>query len=262
VLELPGARLGDDPEGVHQARVAVRRLRSDLQTFRPLLDRAWSDPLRDELKWLGGVLGAVRDDDVHLEVLERLDAAPALVDELRRQRDRHRIDLCRALDTRRARTLLDALVDAAQHPRTTDDATGRAAPLLAPLVHKRWKKLRRAVAELGDDPAPEQLHEVRILAKRCRYATIAVSPAFRGDDADRAAKFAKALGKLQDELGVVNDTAVITARLDALRGHRDRAVVFGAGEATGRLRAEHDAAISRWPRAWKHAARPKLRSWL
>ncbi len=48
-----GVRLGSDPEAVHQARVAVRRLRSDLRTFRPLAIREWSDRLRDELRWIG-----------------------------------------------------------------------------------------------------------------------------------------------------------------------------------------------------------------
>ena len=50
----PVVRLDTDPEGVHQARVATRRLRSDLRTFRPLVDAAWSSALRDELGWLAG----------------------------------------------------------------------------------------------------------------------------------------------------------------------------------------------------------------
>ena len=55
-------RLGDDPEDVHQARVATRRLRSDLRTFGAVVDPEWDAALRDELKWLGALLGAVRDD--------------------------------------------------------------------------------------------------------------------------------------------------------------------------------------------------------
>ena len=60
----PVVRIGKDPEGVHQARVATRRLRSDLRTLRPFLDRSWSEPLRDELRWIGRLLGQVRDADV------------------------------------------------------------------------------------------------------------------------------------------------------------------------------------------------------
>ncbi len=65
----PLIRLTDDAEAVHKARVATRRLRSDLRTFRPILDQGWSEPLRTELKWLGSLLGAVRDADVLLEEL-------------------------------------------------------------------------------------------------------------------------------------------------------------------------------------------------
>ncbi len=74
VLHDSVVRLDLDPEGVHQARVATRRLRSDLRTFRPLLDVAWCSPLRDELRWLARLLGDVRDGDV---LLARLRASAA-----------------------------------------------------------------------------------------------------------------------------------------------------------------------------------------
>ena len=60
-------RLDADPEGVHQARVATRRLRSDLRTFQSLVDPVWASALRDELGWLAEILGSVRDGDVMLE---------------------------------------------------------------------------------------------------------------------------------------------------------------------------------------------------
>ena len=65
----PGVRLGEDSEAVHQARVATRRLRSDLRTFRSLLDEEWVTSVRTELKWVAGALGQVRDADVLLERL-------------------------------------------------------------------------------------------------------------------------------------------------------------------------------------------------
>ena len=71
VANDPVVRIGEDPEGVHQARVATRRLRSHLRTFRDLLDPEWAQSLRDELGWLGDELGAVRDADVLLERLAR-----------------------------------------------------------------------------------------------------------------------------------------------------------------------------------------------
>src|ERR1700674_4641945 len=73
----PLVRTSRDPEAVHQARVATRRLRSHLRTFGPLLDQEWTDPLRSELGWLALSLGAVRDQEVLLERLrERAKTLP------------------------------------------------------------------------------------------------------------------------------------------------------------------------------------------
>src|SRR5262249_39255635 len=71
----PGVRRGD-PDAVHDMRVATRRLRSTLRTFRSLFDRSRTDLLRDELQWLGGELGAVRDGD---GMVKRLAAEVAAV---------------------------------------------------------------------------------------------------------------------------------------------------------------------------------------
>ncbi len=70
VAHDPGVRMGDDPEDVHQARVGTRRLRSDLRTFRPLLDPDWVAGLREEAGWYAGLLGEVRDTEVLMERLE------------------------------------------------------------------------------------------------------------------------------------------------------------------------------------------------
>jgi inorganic triphosphatase YgiF len=67
----------DVPDAVHKSRVAIRRLRSALATFRPLLNRGVTDPLRDELKWLGGVLGDARDAEVMHERLRDMLSAEA-----------------------------------------------------------------------------------------------------------------------------------------------------------------------------------------
>src|SRR4029453_19574877 len=69
LLHDPGVRLGSDPEELHQMRVATRRLRAFLRAGRDLLDRSWSEPLRDELGWLGRALGPARDLDVLVQRL-------------------------------------------------------------------------------------------------------------------------------------------------------------------------------------------------
>ena len=73
ILHDPVVRLDLDPEGVHQARVATRRLRSDLRTFRALVEPDFASAVRDELGWLAAILGEVRDGDVLLERFRRRD---------------------------------------------------------------------------------------------------------------------------------------------------------------------------------------------
>ena len=90
-------RVGDDPESVHQARVATRRLRSDLRTFEPFVDAQWAADLRAELRWLGSELGAVRDLEVQRDRL-RAHAGSAS-----RARGRTRRAACSAASTPTAR---------------------------------------------------------------------------------------------------------------------------------------------------------------
>ncbi len=121
----PGVRLGDDPEHVHQARVGTRRLRSDLRTFRSLLDGEWVTEMRTELGWAAAALGEVRDADVLTErmqariaALPAADARPgaALLRRLATQRDAARARLLEVLNSDRYVALLDALSQAAADP--------------------------------------------------------------------------------------------------------------------------------------------------
>jgi len=121
----PGVRVGDDPEDVHQARVATRRLRSDLRTFRGLLDQERAGPLRDELKWAADLLGDARDADVLLERLrgdaDRLpqrDAAAVagLLRRLAAERDRARVRVREGFCSDRYVDLIQRLVGFAQVP--------------------------------------------------------------------------------------------------------------------------------------------------
>jgi CHAD domain-containing protein len=266
----PGVRLGEDPERVHQARVATRRLRSDLRTFHSVVDEAWSEALRAELKWLGGLLGAVRDTEVLLARLEsRLDHLPSadvdegklLIDQLAERRERERADLLDAMRSDRYLELLDRLVDASKAPRFAadldlddDDDDDDDEERLAGFVRKPWRKLRKAVEALPSDPGDHELHQVRIRAKRCRYAAEAVAPALGTD----VKKFAKAIAELQDELGEHQDAVVAGAWL---REHRDGAS-FVAGELAAMEHAAAQAARQRWPVVWQRARRKRLRRWM
>ena len=175
----PGVRVGDDPEDLHDLRVAARRLRALLRAADVLLVPEWSQPLRDELKWLGGELGPARDLDVLLEHL-RAEAAALGEDEaafaevlqkLEAQRADARDRLLAALAGDRYHALLEALDAASRAPH----ARALDAPL-DELAAAEFKRLAKAVKRLGDDPTDEALHNVRIKGKRARYAAELAEP--------------------------------------------------------------------------------------
>ena len=263
----PGVRIGEDDEAVHQARVATRRLRSDLRTFGPLLDPAWSDPLREELRWIADLLGEVRDAEVLLARLldraadlptEDRTAAERLTGRLRDRRAGLRGRLLAAMRSDRYTALLDRLVEAAREPALAPEADAPSSEALPPLVARAWRKLRRDVRGLGESPADEALHQVRIRAKRARYAAEAVAPGVgAGPDA-----LADAISRVQDELGELQDAVVAEAWLRQAAGRTGPRTAFVAGLLAG---AEREAALrarAAWPRAWRKASKGKLRAWL
>ncbi|MGH9021728.1 MAG: CHAD domain-containing protein, partial [Acidimicrobiia bacterium] len=179
----PGVRLGDDPEDVHQARVATRRLRSDLRTFGTLVDRDWAGALRSEATGVAALLGAVRDPEVLMERLLRQAATlpesdragiEPLVARLAEQRNKARVALLDELDNPRYAGLLERLVDAAADPALDPVASQPGSRVLPGVVRRPWRRLNRAVQDLPQDPPDALLHEIRIHAKRCRYAAEAV----------------------------------------------------------------------------------------
>ena len=263
----PGVRIGDDPEDVHQARVGTRRLRSDLRTFSSLLDEEWLASLRDELRWLAGALGQVRDDDVLIERLRRQAATlpepdtGALAPIFRRlaiERDQARAELIEAMESPRYIALLERLIDAARQPQCRKAADAPAAEVVPGLVAAPWRKLRKAVDALPADPPDADLHQIRILAKRTRYAAEAAAPLV----GKKAKAFASAVADLQEVLGDHQDAVVAEAWLRAAVEGADAAVSLAAGELIAVQMAEAAEGRKRWRKAWKTASAEKLRSWM
>ena len=262
-----GVRIGEDPEAVHQARVATRRVRSTLRTFSSLLDEEWTDRLRDDLKWLANLLGDVRDTDVllerfsdHMAALPAEDAKPGrrLLEQLTTQRDQARRRLLGGMASDKYARLLDDLVAAAAAPALLPGADRAAAEVMPPLVAKPWKKLRKAVRKAGDDPPDHELHQIRIRAKRARYAAEAVEPVIGKPAED----FADAIADLQSVLGDHQDAVVGEAwlREAAASARRDLALVAGLLIAAERASAADTRAS--WRKVWKAANRRQLRAWL
>jgi CHAD domain-containing protein len=277
-----GVRLGEQPEAVHSARVAVRRLRSDLRTFRSVLDPAWSGPLRDELGWLGSSLGEVRDLDVlgdrlagRLEDLGLTDPQPdgaeerpqdrsedrgastRLIGGVRAARSDARERLLAELRSDRYVALLERLVAASAEPGVLPEAADRrAASTLVPLMAGPWKHVERACRAIADDSPDEVVHAARIRAKRARYAAEALAPLVGAP----ARRFGRAAARLQDVLGEHQDAVVAEAWLrDAARSSPSTA--FVAGLLVARERQARADARASWRPAWKALRRKKLRFW-
>lgn len=273
VVHDPGVRLGDDPEDVHQARVGTRRLRSDLRTFRPLLDPDWVAELRTEAGWYAALLGEVRDAEVLMERLQvqahrlpKEDAAgvKTIVRRLAREREAARVRLLDGMNSPRYVFLLERLTEAAAAPQFAAVAAGGgpgedAADALPALVRRPWRRLAKAVKALPEVPADEQLHAVRILAKHTRYAAEAAA----GVVGKRATAFAKQIAAVQTVLGDHQDACVMEAWLRAT-GPKARSTkeAMLIGQLIGLQRAEAAAQRAAWPDVWARASDPALRGWL
>lgn len=242
VASLRGAALDfTDVEGVHAMRVAIRRLRSALRDFTPLMDKPPPKRLRKELKRLADALGAVRDRDVAIVALEALQSQAEtesikagvgrLLDEQNRLRELARNDLTERL--------------AAEN---LDDFRRRFAAAIDRAANRKKSKRAVSFSEAGRDAvagglrdllalgaslyAPfdvERLHEMRIAAKRLRYAV----ELFTACWGEAAAAFAAEIAEMQSFLGEVHDCDVwIESVGERLRGARADAATDGGDYQT------------------------------
>lgn len=245
-------RLGE-VEGVHQMRVATRRLRGDLGTFKPLVDEQWADGIVQELRWLGDLLGAVRDRDVQLASLESEDAdlkhdLSQLQVAISTAREEARQELMDALASSRYLDLLERLVQAARDPLLTPDAGSRAGEVVPDLLSKTADRTRSRLRDVQPGSADRTYHVARIGAKNLRYAAEAIGP-FVGHHAGRLAKLASAATEVQDVLGAHQDALVMQQQVRAtMEVHRkDAAFAFAAGRYSERLEARRRALREDYP---------------
>ena len=248
----------DEPDGVHRMRVATRRLRSALGTFRKLVDRSVTDPLRDELKWIASALGESRDAEVLRErLLAELSAEP---DDLVMGPIAALIEVELRSDHRKAHDRLDALV---ADPPFTPLAAGRADKVVTRLVRRSYRRVQRLVkAGAPESPAERDhwYHEIRKAAKRLRYAGEAVQPAF-GAPAQVLAEKAE---NLQEVLGEHQDSVVARQALRELgaRIHLEGENAFTIGRLHALEQTRADAAAAEFADAWRAVSDKQLRSWL
>ena len=259
---------GDD--AVHQMRVAARRMRTALKTFAPLVDPEWADALRDELKWFASSLGATRDAEVLLaRLLGDVNKLPPdlVMGPVEARIQQHvggalasgMAEATDVLDSDRYLTLLERLVDGAWTPRLTPLAREPAQRVLPPLVRKAWRRLGTGVARVRETRLPGDYHEVRIQAKRARYAAEAVAPAF----GNRAERFAKQVVRIQDVLGEHQDAVTAQETLCQLvKSSSGRTVGFTCGLLHAMEEKRADKARREFDEIWPQVARRRYRAWL
>ncbi len=249
-----------DLRGVHQARVACRRMRAALAAYRPLVETEATEPVREELRWLGHALSDTRDAVVARELLmTALDAEdPALVHGPVRERidstyeHRTRAGIAAAvqvLDGERYAALLEALRALVEEPplrlekAPSEKAMAKRLRRQARRVGRRLDEVRAATSAEDREAA---WHEVRKAAKRLRYAAEVARPGL-GKPAKRLAKRAKEVTQV---LGERQDTVVAREHLLALADDAG-----AAGEPTftyGLLHARQEALqVELAYRAWE-----------
>ncbi|MGW8974945.1 CYTH and CHAD domain-containing protein [Streptomyces platensis] len=273
IIELDPAVRRDLPDAVHRMRVATRRLRSAFRSYTKVLDRAATQPVGVELKWLAAELGVERDREVLTERLREglaelpgtlrlgpVDARLRIWSERRRAGARDR--LLDVLDGPRYLALLKTLYAFLEEPPLRR-AAGRPAPeVAAGAVLKDYRRLARrteaALAAPSGRERDEALHGARKAAKRTRYAAEAARPALGRP----AKKFAKRTKRVQQLLGDHQDSVVARGALRELATQAQRAgeggftfgLLYGREEA---LAADRERAL---PDVWRKASRRKHRA--
>lgn len=232
-----------DAEVLHQARVALRRLRALFSISKPLFQDSRFDHLREELRWLAGETGDARDIDVMIDRAR----GEELSDRLQGPRDAAYGALESALSSARARSLM---IDAAEWISTEgwqSDRSGEAlweAPakeFASTVFDELWKKVAKGGRNLIDAD-DETRHKVRIAAKKLRYAAEFFAPLYTGKtEAKRHRRFVTAMESLQDQLGSLNDLATTPDMLAAL-GLSDVAGAADLFRADDKEKLLHDAA--------------------
>ncbi|ODT96637.1 MAG: hypothetical protein ABS79_07925 [Planctomycetes bacterium SCN 63-9] len=273
-------------EGVHRLRTSTRRLRGELHAFRKFIDPVWREPIEDELKWLAGELGEVRDLDVLDERLraaaaklrwdDRADDLPhdetpasALAPLFQSIRDRHALasaKLREALQGDRYARLVWAIDPALQSalPIVRDKADMPCREALPPIVQGTWKGLKRKARALSPDDHEEAFHDVRKRCKRARYTAELVAPALGRKAGEQALKYIRLVTRAQDILGEHQDASVAIEEIERVRDQhaKNRRFVLACELLIEDQREAARSARESFFQHWKKFDRKRYRRWM
>ena len=263
----PLTRMGD-VEGLHQLRVSLRRLRSDLRTLEEMVEPTWWARVEPDLRTVADALGEARDLDVMVERLANGEEAPSatlapLFATLEKRRAKAKEAVVRILNDPIYTALLDELVAAASRPPVAPAAGEPAASALPPLVLDAWDRLERRAEDLSPASPDADFHRTRIAAKRARYAAELAARVLGGRQAAGARRLAARLADVQDQLGTMQDAAVaeetLRATLDGPKGNV--AYAFEIGRLVERQRHLAVEARRAFTDTWADLRRRRWRKW-
>ena len=275
LAQIVGNRQGviaGDPEAGHRMRVGLRRLRALLGLFKPILDPEGRAAQREALSALQKNLGPVRDWDVFisdvLQPLQRLAGIPGPMEAAQaaasaERAAAHRIAAAAVQAHDFTRTVLSAAAWLASDDTVTMPEGDEPVLSFAERVLARQDRKLRKGGRSHTEMEPDDLHEVRILGKKLRYAVEFFDSLHAGR---KQRRFLKRVKAVQDVLGAVNDAAVASELAQSLsqRMRKSVASAFSAGEASGLVRgwvaARAEAERARFEQVWK-AYRKAPRYW-
>lgn len=213
----PGTVRGDDPEPLHDMRVAARRLRAALRAFRPAFGKRELAPYVDDVRWLGNLLGRIRDLDVFIRWLEQYEQSAGqdtrpyvrrVIQDRKNARVRERSALLSGLNSSRYHEFAHVFSDFCRDTTDTGHCRrGRVGKLAGRLIKQEMRRVKKAAQrtgkqDLSDSDSLMRLHRLRIQLKRLRYT----AESFSNLMPDEANSLVKATRDLQDALGTVHDT--------------------------------------------------------
>ena len=257
----PGARLGKEPESLHQMRVATRQLRAVLRAAKPLLIPEWADSLRDKLRWLGQLLGQARDLDVQLAYFRKESASMdaqdrrplnSFIAHLEAQRSSAQEVLLKELQSARYLDLIRRLQEAPSDP------SAESAMTLRDLAKQEFTKLHKTLRQAGHTPNNATFHKIRIKTKRARYASELAEPVV-GKPATRFISKARAV---QDALGMHQDAIQAEIYVRAFVKHSTSArAAFVAGRMVERQRLRREKARGKMDRLLRSLIKRGEKAW-
>ncbi len=223
-FELDGIqRRTTETERIHQSRVALRRIRSNVRTFRLLVDPVWGTSLRAELAWYGDRLGQARDLHIMQEIISVkgptvIDPGQvARLDEVVSSRLATALaDIAAERGSARRFQLTEQMMILWDGPAFKPKAQRPAHEVMPVMLHRAWHDLRGAARTARKKPTDENLHKLRIRLKDLRYGCNTVTLVEGGP----ARKTAKAAERLQTKLGDLHDACYSVEWLHALAHER------------------------------------------